>query len=588
MAPIIASPRAPASTVDGPGPACAKQPGRLRVAFLSRISKKKNLLGALQILHGVRGNVELDIYGPIEDEPYWRMCRERMETLPANVRATYRGAVAAADVPGVLAAHDLFFLPTMEENYGHVIREALAAATPVLISDQTPWRNLAAAQIGWDLPLDRPEAFREVLEQCIIMDAPTFAGWSARAAAYAWQLAADDSAVEASSAPVHRCSLARLDHHLARAESSMRAEEVLQHREEARPEGRVAEVLRPAALPGGPQAHGEIAIAQQEHESIRKVGRASQVDVIASLALHIHLGGGVVHAGDDRYAVSHRLDVDQTESLSAARHGEDGRLGPHGVYGCVGNEPGDLDAGRGGRARRQRSDPNEVRAIADDQELRLGYGARHRWPDVDQCLMALVAAGLQASQHEHHRRPIRPLRRRRVIAFGAEPANSRARKAAVRAFRALARVGGIDDEEIGPAGSVQPIGARAFPHFDAVDPREQRAAPERQPVVRTHHAERIGERVGTAQGRSVHRGGEPQARAARRDHLEAEVADTVLVVESDRPQPQTTVARLVGEHAAHQSRDARDAAISGAQRLRREGHANRVLAHVGHPSGAPR
>lgn len=198
VAPIIASPRAPSSNPAGRAAASTKQPGRLRVAFLSRISKKKNLHGALQILHDVRGNVELDIYGPIEDEPYWRTCRERIDSLPANVRATYRGAVAAADVPAVLAAHDLFFLPTFGENYGHVIREALAAATPVLISDQTPWRNLAGSRIGWDLPLDRPEAFRAVLEQCIAMDAQTLAGWSERAAAYAWEHATDDSAVEAS------------------------------------------------------------------------------------------------------------------------------------------------------------------------------------------------------------------------------------------------------------------------------------------------------------------------------------------------------------------------------------------------------
>jgi glycosyltransferase involved in cell wall biosynthesis len=213
VAPIIASPRAPGSNAVLPAAAHGKQPGHLRVVFLSRISKKKNLRGALWILQGVRGSVELDIYGPIEDEPYWRTCRELIDALPVNVRATYRGAVVAADVPAVLAGHDLFFLPTLGENYGHVIREALAAATPVLISDQTPWRNLAAARIGWDLPLDRPDAFRDVLETCIGMDAATLACWSERAAAYAWEHAADDSAVEASrrlfsAAAAGRCAIA--------------------------------------------------------------------------------------------------------------------------------------------------------------------------------------------------------------------------------------------------------------------------------------------------------------------------------------------------------------------------------------------
>ncbi len=175
-----------------------KVPYCLRVAFLSRVAPKKNLLGALHILQHVRGSVELSIFGPIEDEGYWRRCREAMDRLPANVRAAYRGPVAPTDVPAVLAENDLFFLPTHGENYGHVIREALDAGTPVLVSDQTPWRNLALAGIGWDLPLDRPHAFREALEMCIAMDAPTFADWSARAARYAREHAADANAVEAS------------------------------------------------------------------------------------------------------------------------------------------------------------------------------------------------------------------------------------------------------------------------------------------------------------------------------------------------------------------------------------------------------
>jgi len=194
VAPIIASADpAPPPTA----PVRHKQPGLLRVAFLSRLTRKKNLLGALQILHGIRGNVELSIYGPIEDESYWRMCRQAIDALPGTVCAAYRGPVPASDVHAALADHHLFFLPTLGENYGHVIREALAAGTPVLISDQTPWRNLTAAQVGWDLPLHQPEVFRAVIETCIAMDADTWAGWSQRAAAYAWQHAADDGAVEA-------------------------------------------------------------------------------------------------------------------------------------------------------------------------------------------------------------------------------------------------------------------------------------------------------------------------------------------------------------------------------------------------------
>src|SRR4030095_14144490 len=74
VAPIIASadpPAAPGAHVH-PLARRSKPPGHLRVVFLSRLSPKKNLLGALRILGTVRGSVEFNIYGPVGDERYWR------------------------------------------------------------------------------------------------------------------------------------------------------------------------------------------------------------------------------------------------------------------------------------------------------------------------------------------------------------------------------------------------------------------------------------------------------------------------------------------------------------------------------------
>lgn len=118
--------------------------GPLRVVFLSRITPMKNLDFALRVLARVSVPVEFHIYGPIRDETYWRQCQTLINDMPAHVSVQYHGSVAHDLVPKVIASHDLFFLPTRGENFGHVIFEALASGTPVLISDRTPWTEYGA------------------------------------------------------------------------------------------------------------------------------------------------------------------------------------------------------------------------------------------------------------------------------------------------------------------------------------------------------------------------------------------------------------------------------------------------------------
>ncbi|WP_414901953.1 glycosyltransferase [Sphingomonas flavalba] len=139
---------------------------RIRGVFLSRISQKKNLLGAIDILDdpGVP-DMDLDIYGTLENKAYWEACQENIAKLHGNVRVKYCGALHHDAVLDTLSGYDFFFFPTLGENFGHVIAEALAVGLPVLISDQTPWRDLQAKGVGADLPLDQPEAFRAWIRQ---------------------------------------------------------------------------------------------------------------------------------------------------------------------------------------------------------------------------------------------------------------------------------------------------------------------------------------------------------------------------------------------------------------------------------------
>jgi glycosyltransferase involved in cell wall biosynthesis len=143
--------------------------GPLRSVFISRISPKKNLLAALKMLKNVHQPLSYDIFGPIEDLEYWRECEKVISVLPPHVQVQHKGTLNPDEVVNALENYDVFFFPTKGENYGHVIAEALCAGLPIVISDTTPWRNLQSLGIGWDLPLNNPEAFSEALNELASM-----------------------------------------------------------------------------------------------------------------------------------------------------------------------------------------------------------------------------------------------------------------------------------------------------------------------------------------------------------------------------------------------------------------------------------
>lgn len=177
--------RAPSPTAEGP----------LRMAFLSRIVPKKNLLYALEVLQEATVPVHLTIYGPTEDKIYWQSCEELSASMPHYVTVTYGGAVHAEQVVESLSKHEVFFFPTLGENYGHVIVEALQAGLRLLISDQTPWRDLAASGVGLEFSLSDRRAFIEAIEEMASVSSDEKARWRDASRAYAAKISAEGSTI---------------------------------------------------------------------------------------------------------------------------------------------------------------------------------------------------------------------------------------------------------------------------------------------------------------------------------------------------------------------------------------------------------
>jgi glycosyltransferase involved in cell wall biosynthesis len=163
-----------------------KTPGVLRCVFISRLAPKKNLLFLLNVLQQwpAEANLLLTLRGEIEDSVYWEKCLAVIGGLPSSVTVRFEGPVPNEAVIEVLQQHHVFVLPTLGENFGHAIFEALLAGKPVLISDKTPWLQLQQKKAGHDLSLE-PAAFDRALRFYAAMDQPEYDEWSGSAMDYA-------------------------------------------------------------------------------------------------------------------------------------------------------------------------------------------------------------------------------------------------------------------------------------------------------------------------------------------------------------------------------------------------------------------
>jgi len=152
-----------------------KKKGELKIVFISRVHPKKNLKKAIELLKEIDGQIEFNIYGPLEDKVYWAECEDVIKNLQKNVKIVYKGIVKHEKITDIFKEHHIFLFPTLGENFGHVISEAFIGGCPVIISDQTPWRGLEKLNVGWDIALNDAERFKAALQCCVDMTREQYA-----------------------------------------------------------------------------------------------------------------------------------------------------------------------------------------------------------------------------------------------------------------------------------------------------------------------------------------------------------------------------------------------------------------------------
>jgi len=175
-----------------------KRTGNVRFIFVSRIAVKKNLHLAIMALKQVKLNIPctFDIYGNIEDEDYWNTFKDEI-TKEGMLEISYKGVVSPSQLPEIYANADYLVLPTKHENYGHAIVEAWSNGCPVIISRNTPWKNLNVQNLGWDVDLKNFDNLVNALQEAVDLDFTSYVAQCTASYNYFRDVISDAEVIEA-------------------------------------------------------------------------------------------------------------------------------------------------------------------------------------------------------------------------------------------------------------------------------------------------------------------------------------------------------------------------------------------------------
>ena len=133
---------------------------RTKFTFASRIDRMKGLDRANRIVEiaGRENEFTWNIQGSVSDHKYLLEIEEQLTQMPQGVEI-FRGEVfGPGESQGIFADSTAFVFPTLGENFGHVIAEALSVGCPVVITANTPWTELILSGAGGIIDSDAQAA----------------------------------------------------------------------------------------------------------------------------------------------------------------------------------------------------------------------------------------------------------------------------------------------------------------------------------------------------------------------------------------------------------------------------------------------
>lgn len=126
----------------------------LKLVFVGRIAEIKNLHFLISSLSKVTVNVILEIYGVIDSVDYYNKCLSIVNNLPSNITVVFNGECNHSSLPNIIFNSDMLVLPSLSENFGHVVAESLLLGVPVFVTKNSPWANFLDEQFGLVMDID--------------------------------------------------------------------------------------------------------------------------------------------------------------------------------------------------------------------------------------------------------------------------------------------------------------------------------------------------------------------------------------------------------------------------------------------------
>ena len=124
--------------------------GKRKVGFMGRLVPIKNietLIEAWALAGAITNQHELIIIGD-GDVNY----KDKLEKLAYNLgvtNITYAGFLSGVAQDNILSELSFLVLPSLSENFGMVVPEALWKGIPVIASKGTPWKEIETHKCGW-------------------------------------------------------------------------------------------------------------------------------------------------------------------------------------------------------------------------------------------------------------------------------------------------------------------------------------------------------------------------------------------------------------------------------------------------------